>query len=173
MRSLSAGIGLVAGFAASAALGPAAAQDTTLVYAPGVSAALQNAHVRVRAPRFLPHRFRATFLAADSARLTVLLVGQKAPAVIPLSAVERLQVRTRKGHRLRGAAIGAVAGYAAGYLVLLQGANTLLSAEPDPDDVWLFYLPCGALAGGVAGALLARERWRNVPVREEAPRLPI
>ena len=130
-------------------------------------------HVRVRAPRFLPHQFRATFLSADSARLTVLLVGQKAPAVIPLSAVERLQVRTRKSHRLRWAAIGAVTGYAAGYLVLLQGANTLLSAEPDPVDVWLFYLPCGALAGGVAGALLARERWRNVPVRGEAPRLPI
>ncbi len=100
-------------------------------------------------------------LVAVTDELDTLLQGERT-ILVPRQAVERLEVR-RRGHATIGALVGAAAGFAIGYAIGHEsderspGSGMRMDAGP---GVGLLL----AIPGGVAGAVLAGEKWRPASI---------
>ena len=113
--------------------------------------------VRVVAPEVLPSRF--TGGAAGIRGDTLLLMRGNNDVAVPFGSVRSLEI-SRGRDRLRGGAIGLLAGAAAG---LAWGA-----AVDTQCSEYCFGLVIGPLlgapTGAVIGALFGKERWERIPV---------
>ena len=117
-----------------------------------------GARVRITAPSAgKPSKGR--LVSFDDQALIVVFDGGAAPSRIPREAVERIQVakRSRALGVLRGAGIGAAAGFAGGAL----GAR-IFSDEPEGAGVAAFiYGSLGTVVGAAVGAALPVQRWQD------------
>jgi hypothetical protein len=124
--------------------------------------------VRVTAPSLGVYRQAATLEAAGGG---VLTVSADSTVQYPLSAVALLEVYSGRSHPWRGAGIGFLAGYAAGFLVWLtavggcyEGATTTSCAAVLGGSSGAVF---GTLTGALVGGFLWRtDKWDEVPLRD-------
>jgi hypothetical protein len=120
-----------------------------------------GSRIRFRAPT-VTHRIEGTVLSLDESAMTLRLEDQKDATVFPRAAMEKLEIRSREGHRAKGALIG----FAIGTVAL--GAVLLASSDDDFRCPDIDCMLTGALVGGVPfaviGALASRgAKWESVP----------
>jgi hypothetical protein len=137
-----------------------------LLAAPPVSAqdleVAVGSRIRFHVPSVTNGRLEGTVVSLDESAFTLRLKDQKDVTVFQRAAVEKLEIRTREGHRAKGALIG----FAIGTVAL----GTVLLASSD-DDFRCPDIDCmltGALVGGVPfaviGALASQgANWESVP----------
>ena len=111
-------------------------------------------------------------VARDAEQLTLQVGGKEPPVIIPLRQVTGLEVSHGRGRR-KAAGIGALVGLVAAGTLVLSGASGV-GCGPDDSECFcsgqgcveaflLIGVPAAAL-GAATGALVAPERWREVPV---------
>jgi hypothetical protein len=135
------------------AVRPASAEDLEVAV---------GSRIRFHVPSVTNGRLEGTVVSLDESAFTLRLKDQKDVAVFPRAAVEKLEIRTREGHRAKGALIG----FAIGTVAL----GTVLLASSD-DDFRCPDIDCmltGALLGGVPFALIGAlasqgAKWESVP----------
>ena len=109
----------------------------------------------------------------DAEQLTLQVGGKEPPVLIPLRQVTGLSVSEGRGRR-KAALIGGLVGLAAAGTLVLSGASGV-GCGPDDSECFcsgqgcveaflLIGIPAAGL-GAATGALVAPERWREVPVQ--------
>jgi hypothetical protein len=139
---------------------PAGAQDPLAQLRPGV-------RVRITAVGIQPRRLVGEVASIDGDSLRIIRTPGATPTVLPRTAligVERSQGKHRSAGR--GAWMGAAAGVGVGVLCAFacpapEGSGTNMA----PASGLIF----GTLGGAVVGALVPRERWRQLPLFDDAP----
>ena len=127
-----------------------------------------GARLRVRHHRILGARGTVVALRGD----TVALRTEVLPLVrrFPLDERHRVELSVGRGSRVRGAALGGVAG-AAGSVVLAAGfvhafGGSVFGRDADTvRDAAGLILPYGVGIGAVMGALMPGDRWQRVLLR--------
>jgi len=113
-----------------------------------------------------------TASAIENGRLILNVGSKKQPLEIDLARMSRVEIRTRKSSRGKGAAIGAAAG-ALGLVAIVGASGGCSSEDPFVDAVYsISDTECYAgalLLGGAAGALIGLavshgDRWEALPV---------
>lgn len=127
-----------------------------------------GARIRVEAPAVSDGHATGTFDFADATTLHMTL-GNGAALAVPRDAVRTIDVSTgRRSAWKRGMTIGAASGLVLGLGVVLlrpRAEDPLLPELDRAIDVagTLAVTGGGAALGGIAGALIRRERWEPVP----------
>jgi hypothetical protein len=127
-----------------------------------------GSRIRFRAPTVTHGRFEGTLVSLDDSAFTLRLKDQRDLTVVQRSAVERLEIRTREGHRAKGAffgfLIGAVLGTAAG----ASSDSTMCGSGISGCNVALGTLFLGP-PFAIIGALAAQgAHWERVPTQSVA-----
>jgi hypothetical protein len=136
-------------------------------------------HVRVTAPSASDRRLTGDLVAIEAEALVLQRAGQEMPDRIPLGSITSVERRLRPGRKLRGLAIGLLAGIAVGAVVGYAGGE-----DCNPGGLVCFDRGTTAAAGATGmgllgmglGALVAPgEKWEATTVdrlRLEAGRAP-
>src|SRR5262245_39556109 len=76
-----------------------------------------GSRIRFRAPSVTHGRLEGTVISIDESAFTLRLQDQKDVTVVQRSAVEKLEIRTREGHRAKGAFFGFLFGTGLGTVI--------------------------------------------------------